>query len=190
MTLFNKLKKRDTPHALEISMAGVKRGSKILQIYGQDASLISTLAGIVGLSGRACAVVADQEQVAVFEQAASTAGVFVEITASPLPTLPYDQGSFDVVFVKDVLRQLQQNKRVACVQQMYRLLRPGGRCLVIEKLTRGGLGALFSKQVLDKQYEILGGAQGSLKAEGFLCVRILADRDGISFTEGTRTATD
>ena len=189
MTLF-KLKRHDNPRELEISMAGVKLGSKILQIYGRDAGLISTLAGIVGLSGRACAVVADQEQVAVFEQAASIAGVFVEITASPLNTLPYDQGSFDVVFVKDVLGQLQQNNRVACVQQMYRLLRPGGRCLVIEKSARGGLAALFSKQVLDKQYEIFGGAQGALKAEGFLGVRILADRDGVSFTEGTRTTAD
>ena len=169
-------------------MAGLKLGSTVVQIYGHDAGLIAALASAVGLSGRACAVAADHTQAAAFERAAAAEGVLVEVTVAPLTALPYDQGSFDVVVVKNVLGQLQQHTRVACLQQTHRVLRTGGRCLVIEQAPRGGLGALLSRQSLDRQYAEFGGARGALKAEGFRGVRPLADRDGVRFTEGTRAA--
>ena len=71
------------------------------------------------------------------------------------------------------------------LQQVHRVLRVGGRCLVIERSMRGGLGALFSRQSLDRQYAA-GGALSSLKAEGFRGVRVLSEREGVSFTEGTK----
>ena len=171
-------------------MAGLKLGSKILQLHGRDSGLIAALAGVVGLSGQACAVVLDQAQAEAFERAAAAGGVLVEVTVAPLSTLPYDPESFDVVVIKNVLGDLRQNIRVACLQQAHRVLRAGGRCLVIEQAIRGGLGALFSRQLFDRQYATFGGAQGALQAEGFRGVRLLADRDGMSFTEGTRAATD
>ena len=171
-------------------MAGLKLGSKVLQLHGRDSGLIATLAGVVGLSGQACAVVLDQAQAEAFERASAAEGVLVEVTVAPLRTLPYDPESFDVVVIKNVLGDLRQNIRVACLQQAHRVLRPGGRCLVIEQAMRGGLGALFSRQSLDRQYATFDGARGALKAEGFRGVRLLADRDGKSFTEGTRGATD
>ena len=189
MPLF-RLKKSGGPRDVEISMAGLKLGSKVLQLHGRDSGLIATLAGVVGLSGQACAVVLDQAQAEAFERASAAEGVLVEVTVAPLRTLPYDPGSFDVVVIKNVLGDLRQNIRVACLQQAHRVLRPGGRCLVIEQAMRGGLGALFSRQSLDRQYATFDGARGALKAEGFRGVRLLADRDGKSFTEGTRGATD
>jgi hypothetical protein len=80
---------------------------------------------------------------------------------------------------------MRQNDRVFCVQETGRVLRSGGRCLVVEQAMRGGLGALFSRRQLDRLYAA-GGARAALEAEGFAGVRILADRDGIRFTEGTR----
>lgn len=169
-------------------MAGLKLGSKVLQLHGRDSGLIATLAGVAGLSGQACAVALDQAQAEAFERAAE--GVLVEVTVAPLSALPYDPESFDLVVIKNMLGELRQNTRVACLQQTSRVLRAGGRCLVIEQAIRGGLGALFSRQSLDRQYATFGGARGALKAEGFRSVRLLADRDGLSFTEGTRGATN
>ena len=171
-------------------MAGLKLGSKVLQLHGRDSGLIATLAGVAGLSGEAYAVALDQPQAEAFERAAAAEGVLVEVTVAPLSALPYDPESFDLVVIKNMLGELRQNTRVACLQQARRVLRAGGRCLVIEQAIRGGLGALFSRQSLDRQYETFGGARGALKAEGFRSVRLLADRDGLSFTEGTRGATN
>ena len=171
-------------------MAGLKLGSKVLQLHGRDSGLIATLAGIAGLSGQACAVALDQAQAEAFERAAAAEGVLIEVTVAPLSALPYDPESFDLVVIKNMLGELRQNTRVACLQQTSRVLRAGGRCLVIEQSIRGGLGALFSRQSLDRQYATFGGARGALKAEGFRSVLLLADRDGLSFTEGTRGATN
>ena len=165
-------------------MAGLKLGSRVLQIGG-DGELVAALAGVAGLSGHACAVVPESGQVAAFERAAAKAGVLVEIRAARLASLPYESASFDVVVIKNLLGRLRQNDRVFALQEAGRVLRAGGRCLVIEQSMRGGLGALFSRQQLDRQYAA-GGARAALAAEGFAGVRTLADRDGCCFTEGIR----
>ena len=58
MPLF-KIKQSGGPRDVEISMAGLKLGSKVLQLHGRDSGLIATLAGVAGLSGEACAVALD-----------------------------------------------------------------------------------------------------------------------------------
>lgn len=184
MSLF-KLRRLGGPRDLEVSMAGLKLGSRVLQLDGGDGELIAAMAGVVGLSGHACAVVQDSGEVAAFERAASRAGVLVEVKVARFASLPYDEQSFDVVVIKDVLGRMRQNDRVFCLQEAGRVLRSGGRCLVIERALRGGLGALFSRQQLDSQYAA-GGARAALAAEGFAGARILADRDGYRFTEGIR----
>ena len=184
MSLFT-LKKSGGPRDLEVSMAGLKLGSRVLQLDGGDGELMAALAKMVGLSGQACAVVQNQSDVEPFRKAASNAGVLVEVEVAPLTSLPYADGFFDVAVIRDVLGQISQNARVITLQQVRRVLRIRGRCLVIEPSMRGGLGALFSRQALDRQYAE-GGAHSALKAEGFRGVRVLSERDGISFTEGTK----
>ncbi|MCY4602153.1 MAG: methyltransferase domain-containing protein [Acidobacteria bacterium] len=179
-----KLRRLGGPRELEVSMAGVKLGSRVLQMGG-DGGLIAALASVVGLSGQASAAVQEAGQVAAFERAAAKAGVLVEVKATSFASLPYEEASFDVVVIKNVLGGLRQNERVFSLQEAGRVLRKGGRCLVIEQSVRGGLGALFSRQQLDRQYAA-GGARAALAAEGFAGVRLLADRDGYRFTEGTR----
>lgn len=168
-------------------MAGLKLGSRVLQIDGADGELLAAMAKVVGLSGQACAVVQHQNATEPFTKAAAKAGVLVEVEVAPLTALPYHDGSFDVVVIRDVLGQMRQNDRVISLQQVERVLRVGGRCLVIERSIREGLGALFSRQTLDRQY-MAGGALTALKAEGFLGVRVLSERDGLTFTEGSKAA--
>ena len=186
MSLFS-LKSGGNPRDLEVSMAGLKLGSSVLQLDGGDGELIAAMASVVGLSGQASAVVQNQGDVEVFTKAAAKAGVLVEVEVAPLTSLPYNDSSFDVVVVRDVLGQMGQNDRVISIQQIRRVLRSGGRCLVMDRSMRGGLGALFSRQALDRQYTA-GGALSALKAEGFRGVRVLSERDGLRFTEGTKTA--
>lgn len=186
MSLFS-LKSGGNPRDLEVSMAGLKLGSSVLQLDGGDGKLIAAMASVVGLSGQASAVVQNQGDVEVFTKAAAKAGVLVEVEVAPLTSLPYNDSSFDVVVVRDVLGQMGQNDRVVSIQQIRRVLRSGGRCLVMDRSMRGGLGALFSRQALDRQYTA-GGALSALKAEGFRGVRVLSERDGLRFTEGTKTA--
>ncbi len=185
MPLF-KLKKSGGPRDLEVSMAGLRLGSRVLQIAGEG-ELIAAMAAAVGLSGRACALVRGRDDVEAFERAAAQAGVLIEIEVAPSTALPYEPDSFDLVTIKDVLSAMRPNERVLSLQEAGRVLRVGGRCLVIERSLRGGLGALFSRQTFDRQYAA-GGAVTALRAEGFRGVRVLSNRDGLRFTEGTKPA--
>ena len=180
------LKKADGPRDLEVSIAGLKLGSRVLQVDGDDPDLIAVLAKQIGLSGRAAAVARTATATRAFERAAEKAGVLVESTQSALSTLPFDDNVFDLVVLKNLLAEVYQNERVLCLQQAYRVLRVGGRCLVIDRGMRGGLGAAFSKRSMDPHYLRRGGANAALEAEGFRGVRLLADRDGLVFSEGIK----
>ena len=56
---------------------------------------------------------------------------------------PYDEGSFDVAVIPDLLPALTPDDRSRCVSEVLRVLRPGGRAVVIEPAPRGGFGALL-----------------------------------------------
>ncbi len=167
-------------------MVGLKLGASVLQLGGRDGQLIAELARAAGISGEACAVTETDAESDNVRRAAERAGVLVEVRTARLGALPCDPESFDVVVAPDLLGGLRMNERVLCLQQALKVLRPNGRCVVIEAAQRGGLGSLFSQRTLDRTYLVNGGALGALGAEGFRTVRLLAERAGKSFFEGTK----
>jgi ubiquinone/menaquinone biosynthesis C-methylase UbiE len=103
-----------------------------------------------------------------------------------LETLPYDQHSFDLVVAHNrngQLAHLSETQRSQALQEFRRVLRSGGRIVVIEKGTPTGLTAIFRAR-MDS-----GAAASTVKmleAAGFRSVRPLGDRDGYSFVEGMK----
>lgn len=181
-----KLKKSGGPRDLDVSMVGLKLGTSVLQLGGRDGQLIAELAKVAGISGEACAAAETDAECDAVRRAAERAGVLVEVRTARLGALPFDAESFDVVVAPDLIGLLRMNERVLCLQQALKVLRPNGRCVVIEAAQRGGLGSLFSRRTLDRTYLMNGGAAGALEAEGFRAVRLLAEREGKSFFEGTK----
>ena len=180
------LKKTLGSHDLEVSMVGLKLGASVLQLGGRNAQLIAALAKVVGISGEACAVIESAKEADRIQRAAVKAGVLVDVKTASFGALPFDPESFDVVVAPDLLGELSMNERVVCLLQALRVLRPGGRCVVIEKVPRRGLGALFSRRTLDDTYVENGGARGAFEAAGCREVRLLADRKGRRFYEATK----
>lgn len=167
-------------------MAGVKMGDRLLQLGCGDGGLFAALAGKVGLTGRACAVDADRARAEQARQRAAKAGVLVEVEAAPYQMLPFDPESFDLVVARDLIGGMGPTERVRTLQEARRVLRPGGRIVVIEPARRGGLGALFVRHDLDADYLSRGGAERALGEEGFAAVRRLAEREGTTFFEAVK----
>lgn len=167
-------------------MVGVKLGDRLLQIGCGDGGLLAALGSKVGLTGRACGVEPDANQAVRARATAEREGVLVEVVVAPYGMLPYDDESFDVIAVRDVIGALRPYERVRCLQDAYRVLRPGGRIIVIEAAERGGLGKFLTDRSADPSYANAGRASGALRAEGFAPVRVIAEREGFAFTEGTR----
>ena len=175
--------------ALPITMSGVKLGDRLLIVGARDPALIAALAGKAGLTGRACVLDADAATTRAAASAAEQEGALVESFTSPWTMMPFDPHAFDVVVIRNVLKTLEGEARLRATSEVYRVLRPGGRAVVIEDAKRGGVGALFRSEPANPQYERSGGATHALEAAGFRGARTLAEREGQIFVEGIKPAT-
>ena len=185
MSLFS-LKKNSNPVALEVSMAGLKLGSTLLQLGLSNEDMLAALTKAVGISGESAVAVETDAEVKRVHEMAKNAGVLIDVQKTRFSSLPFTSETFDVVVAANLIGDMRINERVLCLQQILQVLKPNGRCLVIEAAPRGGLGALFSQRSLDRTYVAYGGAEGALKAEGFRAVRQLAERDGKRYIEGLK----
>ena len=168
-------------------MAGVKLGDRFLAVGLIDPRLVAALATKAGLTGRAAAVDADEQRAREGGAAAEREGALVDVAHAPWDALPYEDGSFDIALVRDLLPALAPDTRKRCLVEVLRVLRPGGRIVVVES-ARGGLGALRSRRGDEGAYAESGGATAALEASGFAGVRVLAEREGSRFVEGARRA--
>jgi SAM-dependent methyltransferase len=181
----NPFARRGAPHALAVSMTGVKMGDRFVQIGCADGGRLGAIASKVGLSGRAAAVVPDADAAVRARRGAEAAGVLVDVEIAP----PLDDASFDLAVVDDTagfFGSLRAEDRVAAVREALRILRPGGRAMVIGAAPRGGLGALLSRAQSGPPFTASGGAALALQADGFASVRLLAEREGLVFVEGIK----
>jgi len=181
--------KKDAPHALVVGMTGVKMGDRLACIGCAHGGRLGAVAAKVGLSGGAVVVVADEASAARATRGAAEAGVLVDVEIAPLTRLPLDDGAFDLAVVDDTggaIGALRAEDRVAAIREIARILRHGGRVLVIGAEPRGGFGALLSRAQSGPPFAASGEANETLLADGFKSVRTLATRDGLVFVEGVK----
>lgn len=168
---------------LAVSMTGLKLGDRLLVIGCSDPVLIAALASKVGLTGRACAVDDSEPRAAEAGRVAEREGALIETAHAPGWRLPFDESAFDVVVLRALLASDPQRSRVA-VDESRRVLRPGGRAVVIEGAAKRGLGALVGGG--QSGLPAAAVATSALDAAGFLAVRTLAEREGMLFAEGVK----
>ena len=180
------LKKTASAEPLDVAMSGVKLGDRLLVLGCGDPTLVAQLALKTGLTGRACALDEDAARTARAARVVEREGALVEMLTSPWTQLPLESEGFDVVVIRDALPRIELHHRAALVGEVLRVLRPGGRCVVIEGGGRGGLGALFQGRTANAEYASSGGASRALSAGGFRAVRELAHRGGLTFVEGVK----
>jgi ubiquinone/menaquinone biosynthesis C-methylase UbiE len=186
MKLFDIFKRSGEP--LAVSMAGIKMGDRLLVLGCADPVRLAQLAVKTGLTGRACAIDAREAVTARAAEIAAREGALIEAFTAPWGALPLDAESFDVAVIDSVLAGLDAAERIACVVDVHRVLRPGGRCLVIDPGRRAGLGGLVQRPASDSDtgYVSRGGAVAALESGGFRAARLLAERDGLAFAEGIK----
>lgn len=181
--------RRSRLEPLPITMTGVRMGERLLQIGIDDPATAGMLAKKVGLSGASALAAPAEADAARARSAAAEAGALIDVQVVPWHRFPFEAGSFDLVVVHSVrglLASLPPEHRVGCLQESWRMLREGGRIIVIEAAPRRGLAGLLRGHRADPHYAAAGGAEGALRAEGFKPVRLLGELDGLKFTEGVK----
>jgi len=177
-------RKQAPTEPLGVTMAAVKLGERMLSVGARSPALAARLAIKAGLTGRA--VVVDDDQTRLDKAAAEIEqdGALIEPVRAPYGMWPFDDGSFDVAVIADLLHTLTPDVRTRCVSEVHRVLRPGGRAIVLEPAPRGGIGALINRQTAsDPNY---AGAVKTLSGEGFAAVRLIAETEGVTYAEGIK----
>jgi ubiquinone/menaquinone biosynthesis C-methylase UbiE len=178
-------RRRDDPYRLVIGMTGVQLGDRVLQIGCAHGGRLAAIAARVGLSGRAVVIVSDEESAARARKGAEQAGVLVEVVTAPPGQLPVEDASFDLALIDDAggfFGSMRAEDRIATVRAALRVLRPGGRVMVVASAPRAGLGGLLSRSQSGPPFDPVP----ALQADGFRSARMLAEREGLVFSEGIK----
>jgi ubiquinone/menaquinone biosynthesis C-methylase UbiE len=181
--------KRDTPHALVVGMTGVKMGDRLLQVGCAHGGRLGAVAVKVGLSGRAAVLVPDEASAARARKGAADAGALVDVDVAPPTRLPFDAGAFDLAVVDDtggLFGTMHAEDCVAAVRELARVLRAGGRVVMIGVTPRGGIGAMFSRAHGGPPFVSSGDAVKALEADGFRSARVIGEREGLAFVEAIK----
>ena len=162
-------------------MIGAKPGSHVLVIGAANAALAAEVALVTGLNGRTVVIERAAGSQAAIESAAARAGALIDFEDAPATMLPLDTDTFDIVIIR---RSLADADRSQIVSESIRVVRPGGRVVVINTAIRAGFfGAIrsASKAAVDPQLVI-----DALRAAGLKAVRLLGQTDDVAFIEGTK----
>jgi ubiquinone/menaquinone biosynthesis C-methylase UbiE len=188
----NPFTRKSDPHLLAVSMTGVKMGDRVAFVGCAHGGRLAAIASKVGLSGRAFAIVPDEQTAGVARRAAEQLGVLVEIEVTSLLNAPLQNGSIDLAVVDDtagLFGGLPAGDRPAAVREVARILRPGGRIILIGTTRRTGLAGLLPGSSTVPPFASSAEASQTLSENGFSIVRTLAEREGLVFLEGIKPRT-
>jgi ubiquinone/menaquinone biosynthesis C-methylase UbiE len=185
----NPFARQSDPHLLAVSMTGVKMGDRVAFVGCTHGGRLAAVASKVGLSGRAVALAPNEQAAGMVRRGAEQLGVLVEIEIAPATKIPLDAGSIDLAVVDDttgLLGGLPPDERSAAVREVARILRPGGRIVLIGATPRSGLASLLGRAPVAALFAGSGDAKPVLSTNGFSIVRTLAEREGMVFVEGIK----
>jgi hypothetical protein len=168
-------------------MTGVRLGDRLIYIGAGDPAMFAALAGKVGITGRARALVESEAASERIKEAAARAGVLIEVAIVEFPALGADEAGFDVAVVDataGVVLTWNAGQRAAVGAALLRALRPRGRAVVVEREKTGFMASLKSRPEGLAAFRDEAGATALLESGGFQPVRVLAERNGERFTEG------
>jgi ubiquinone/menaquinone biosynthesis C-methylase UbiE len=131
-----------------LTLAGVETGESVLDIGCGTGTLAIAAAGHVGPHGAVSAIDASPEMIARARRKAAKAGVPVVFEVAPAERLPFSDGQFDLVLSTLMMHHLPRSTRQQCAREVRRVLKPGGRILVVDfgqPQARHGLLAHFHR---------------------------------------------
>ena len=181
MSLF---KPGPSPHQTMIAMVGVKPGGVAVVLGAGDGGLAAALADITGLNGRTLVVDPDGAAEARVAAAAARVGRLVDFARAGWTALPMDNGEADVSVVHCQLGSIGEGlDRI--FSEAVRVIRPGGRVVVIEGQPTKGMFARWTSGAGPEPLaadHIVRLVEGT----GLRAVRILGEENGVTFVEGVK----
>jgi len=116
--------------AYTVMVANLREGSQVLDIAGGTGDLAMAFAKKVGTTGRVVHTDINEAMLRTGRDRLLDAGIVLPTLVCDAEKLPFETGSFDVVSVAFGLRNMTHKD--AALAEMCRVLKPGGKLLVLE----------------------------------------------------------
>lgn len=115
-----------------INQSGVKYGNKVLDIAGGTGDLTLKFSRIVGAEGKVILADINDSMLKVGRDKLANKGIVgnVEFVQANAEELPFPDNTFDCITIAFGLRNV--TNKDAALASMYRVLKPGGRLLILE----------------------------------------------------------
>lgn len=164
-------------------MVGARPGDSVLFCGAGRPDLAGAVGVVTGLNGQTTVV--DRKDGAAKRVAAGAkeAGALVDFEDAALTMLPFNEGQWDAVVFAEGLAVLG-DKTTNILGEAVRVLRPGGRVVVLDQVSRPGLFGLF--RTPDSSATPAETTTSALSAAGLRGVRVLAEVEGVRYAEGTK----
>jgi ubiquinone/menaquinone biosynthesis C-methylase UbiE len=118
--------------ARALELAGVQPGMQVLDV-GCGPGILTRAAQLrVGPGGAAYGLDAAAEMLSLAEREAAQRGVGAHFQQGLAQALPFPDGMFDVVLSRLAIHHLPEEVKGQAFGEMCRVLRPGGRCLILD----------------------------------------------------------
>jgi len=115
-----------------VDLARLEPGQSVLDVGCGTGTLAIEAKRRVGPSGAVQGVDPSPEMIARARKKAAKAGLNVTFTKGVVEALPIADGQFDVVLSTLMLHHLPGEERRQCAREIGRMLKPGGRALVVD----------------------------------------------------------
>ena len=115
-----------------LGLIGLKHGDAVLDVGCGTGTLAIAAKRHVGPVGVVCGIDASVEMIARARKKARKAGLDVVFKNAAAETLPFPDAQFNAVLNTMMLHHLPRKPRADCVREMFRVLKPGGKLLVID----------------------------------------------------------
>jgi demethylmenaquinone methyltransferase / 2-methoxy-6-polyprenyl-1,4-benzoquinol methylase len=116
--------------AFALRQAALRPGMKVLDVASGTGDLALSMARVVGPQGLVVATDINEQMLEIGRDRLLDAGVLAPAVRCDAEQLPFADGAFDAVTVAFGLRNMTDKARA--LAQMRRVLKPGGRLLVLE----------------------------------------------------------
>ena len=152
-----------------LDVAGVAAGDHVLDVGCGTGTLALAAKRRVGAGGSVHGVDASDEMIARAITKSARSGLPVAVGIATAQSLPFPEATFDVVLCSLALHHLPQDARAGAIEEMRRVVKPGGRVLIVEfRKGRGAWAVLHPVALLHrrKSRQILDGAVDLMKHAG------------------------
>jgi len=130
-----------------IEMSGVRRGQRVLDIAGGTGDLTAKFSKLVGPEGEVVLADINDSMLKVGRSRLTDRGIIGNVTYAQANAecLPFPDNHFDVITIAFGLRNVTDKDKA--LASMFRVLKPGGRLLVLEfsKPVAPGLGPIYDQ---------------------------------------------